>query len=248
MVELERCLLDQLGIDRIELVTGPSLGGMQALEWALMYPHRVQSVVPIGVGGQHSAWCIAISEAQRAAIAADANWCDGNYSDDAPPEQGLAAARMMAVCTYRSWTSFDTRFGRDRRPDGSYEAQSYLRHQGRKINSRFDANSYVALTRAMHTHDLARGRGEYAAVLKRITQPALVVSVSSDALYPPCEQAFLAQHMPNSCYKILDSVHGHDGFLIETEALGELIAGFRQNLQEPARLRLVSGSPLAQPS
>ena len=235
MVELERVLLDNLGIDRVELVTGPSLGGMQALEWALMYPDRVGSVIPIGVGGRHSAWCIGISEAQRAAIATDPNWKDGYYSDDAMPEQGLAAARMMAVCTYRSWQSFDQRFGRELREDDQYQVQSYLRHQGDKINRRFDANAYVTLTHAMHTHDLGRGRGDYPDVLNTIGQPALVVSVSSDALYPPEEQRNLAEHLPNAQYEILDCPHGHDGFLIETQALGQMIAEFRQARTTPLR-------------
>jgi homoserine O-acetyltransferase len=242
MVELERVLLDELGVEFVELVTGPSLGAMQALEWAIMYPERVGSIVPIGVGGRHSAWCIGISEAQRAAIAADPNWNDGYYSDDAPPEKGLAAARMMAVCTYRSWDSFDTRFGRARRDDGRYQVQSYLEHQGEKINERFDANTYVTLTHAMHTHDLARGRGDYDQVLGRITQPALVVSVSSDALYPPEEQRYLADHLPNAQYEILDCPHGHDGFLIETETLGAIIAEFRNGQQAPSRLQVVNSS------
>jgi homoserine O-acetyltransferase len=240
MVELERVLLDELGIEKIELVTGPSLGGMQALEWAAMYPERVGSVVPIGVGGRHSAWCIGISEAQRAAIATDPNWNGGFYSDDAPPEQGLAAARMMAVCTYRSWENFAERFGREEREEDVYQVQSYLRHQGEKINERFDANTYVTLTHAMHTHDLARGRGEYPDVLATIEQPALVVSVSTDALYPPAEQLELAEHMPNAQYKILDSQHGHDGFLIETEKLGEMIAHFRATNFVGYKLRVVS--------
>ncbi len=242
MVELERILLDQLGVGCVELVTGPSLGGMQALEWAMMYPDRIQSVVPIGVGGQHSPWCIGISEAQRAAIAADPNWRGGYYTDDRPPERGLAAARMMAVCTYRSFASFDERFGRALRESDVFEVQSYLRHQGEKINQRFDANAYVTLTHAMHTHDLARGRGIYPDIVKTIEQPALVVSVSSDTLYPPAEQRLLADHMPNAEYAILDSVHGHDGFLIETQALGELIQAFRERRRKRARLELVSGA------
>jgi len=127
MVGLQRALLDELGVTHLELVTGPSLGGMQALEWALMYPERVGSVVPIGVGGRHSAWCIGISEAQRAAIAADPDWNDGYYDDDSPPEKGLAAARMMAVCTYRSWQSFNERFGRDQRTDEQYRQDHGLR-------------------------------------------------------------------------------------------------------------------------
>jgi homoserine O-acetyltransferase len=231
MVELERVLLDALGVGFIELVTGPSLGGMQALEWAAMYPARVGSIVPIGVGARHSAWCIGVSEAQRAAIAADPNWNEGNYSDDAPPEKGLAAARMMAICTYRSWDSFDQRFGRARQDEELYQVQSYLRHQGSKINARFDANTYVTLTHAMHTHDLARGRGEFPATLANIKQPALIVSVSSDALYPPEEQRYLADHLPNAHYEVLDCPHGHDGFLIETGTLGQMITEFRTGRQ-----------------
>jgi homoserine O-acetyltransferase len=240
MVELERTLLDELGVGFIELVTGPSLGAMQALEWAVMYPERVGSIVPIGVGGRHSAWCIGISEAQRAAIAADPNWNGGYYSDEATPDAGLAAARMMAICTYRSWQSFDARFGREFRDDGSFQVQSYLQHQGDKINERFDANTYVTLTHAMHTHDLGRGRGDFDEVLGSISQPALVVSVSSDALYPPEEQRYLAAHLPNAEYEILDCPHGHDGFLIETEALGAMIAEFRAGQQAATRLRIVN--------
>ena len=233
MVDAQRVLLDELGIERIDLVTGPSLGGMQALEWATMYPERVGSIVPIGVGGRHSAWCIGVSEAQRAAIAADPNWKDGYYTDDAPPERGLSAARMMAVCTYRSWQSFDERFGRDT-ADNGFQVQSYLTHQGTKINGRFDANTYVTLTHAMHTHDLARNRGTYPEVLKDISQPALVVSVSTDALYPPHEQALLAEHLPKAQYATLESAHGHDGFLIETGVLGRMIRAFRESLCPPA--------------
>jgi len=240
MVEVQRVLLDELGVTRVELVTGPSLGGMQALEWALMYPERVGSVVPIGVGGRHSAWCIGISEAQRAAIAADPNWNNGYYSDEKPPEKGLAAARMMAVCTYRSWQSFDERFGRDQRTHDQYQVQSYLQHQGEKINDRFDANTYVTLTHAMHTHDISRGRGDYPDVLRKIEQPALVVSVSSDALYPPEEQRYLAEHIPGSRYESLDCAHGHDGFLIETETLGRMIVEFREAQQAESPTRVVS--------
>lgn len=236
MVELQRFLLDALGIERIELVVGPSLGGMQALEWAVSYPDRVGAIVPIGVGGRHSPWCIGISEAQRAAIAADPNWKQGHYSEEARPMQGLAAARMMAICTYRSWKSFETRFGREQRPDGHYQIQSYLKHQGQKINDRFDANTYVTLTHAMHTHDLSRGRDDdYPGVLRSILQPTLVVSVSSDALYPPEEQELLARELPNACYEVLPSEHGHDGFLIETAALGDLIKRFRRQTREAAR-------------
>lgn len=227
MVQVQRRLLDHLGVQRLALITGPSLGGMQALEWAAMYPERVAGIVPIGVGGRHSAWCIAMGEAQRAAIYADPDWADGNYRDGRRPEKGLAAARMMAVCSYRSWESFDRRFGRQQRSDGEFEMRSYLRYQGEKINERFDANTYVRLTQAMNDFDLAQGRGDYPDVLQTIRQRALVVSISSDQLYPPQEQRFLADHLPNSSYAILDSAEGHDGFLIESAELGNLIAAFR---------------------
>lgn len=239
MVRVQRRLLDHLGVERLALITGPSLGGMQALEWALMYPKLVASIVPIGVGGRHSAWCIAMSEAQRAAIYADPDWSDGNYSDVRRPEQGLAAARMTAVCSYRSWESFDRRFGRQQRSNGEFEMRSYLRHQGEKINERFDANTYVRLTQAMNDYDLAHGRGDYPDVLRTIRQRALVVSISSDQLYPPQEQRFLADHLPNASYAILDSAEGHDGFLIESAELGDLIAEFRlgENRRQPSAVR-----------
>ncbi len=229
MVHLQRRLLDHLGVRKLELVTGPSLGGMQALEWAALYPDRVTSIVPIGVGGKHSAWCIGMSEAQRAAIYADADWNDGYYSDDRPPRQGLAAARMMAVCSYRSWSSFQRRFGREECADGEYQVQSYLRHQGQKINDRFDANCYVRLTQAMNDFDLSRGRGNYIDVLEGICQRALIVSVSSDILYPAHEQALLAKHLPNARYEILESDYGHDGFLVQTGELSKLITEFRRS-------------------
>lgn len=229
MVHLQRRLLEHLGVQQLELVTGPSLGGMQALEWALLYPDRVRSIVPIGVGGKHSAWCIGMSEAQRAAIYADADWNGGYYSDDRPPRKGLAAARMMAVCSYRSWSSFQCRFGREECAEGEYQVQSYLRHQGQKINDRFDANSYVRLTQAMNDFDLSRGRGNYIDVLESIRQKALVVSVSSDILYPAHEQALLAKHLPDARYEILDSDYGHDGFLVQTGELSKLISEFRRS-------------------
>jgi homoserine O-acetyltransferase/O-succinyltransferase len=231
MVEVQRALIDHLGVRRLALVTGPSLGGMQVLEWALMYPHRVESIVPIGVGGRHSAWCIAMSEAQRHAIYADPDWRDGHYSDCRPPAKGLAAARMMAICSYRSWHSFDARFGRQEREDGEFEVQSYLRYQGQKINDRFDANTYVRLTQAMNDHDIARSRGDYASVMRSIRQPALVVSISSDLLYPPHEQRLLARHLPHAQHEVLQSTDGHDGFLIQCQELAGIIAKFRGSLR-----------------
>jgi homoserine O-acetyltransferase len=237
MVEVQRQLLDELGVESLELVAGPSLGGMQVLEWAAMYPGRVRSFVPISTAGRHSAWCVGISEAQRAAIETDPKWCGGFYAEDASPEQGLAAARMMAMCSYRSWDNFDERFARTLHSEGDFQVQSYLRYQGAKINTRFDANSYYRLTEAMDAHDIARGRGGYPDILRGFKQPCLVVSVTSDVLYPPHEQQLLVDHLPNAEYELLDSNHGHDGFLIKTRELGELIRQFRERQRKLERSR-----------
>ena len=248
MVQVQVALLDHLGIEVLQLVIGPSLGGMQVLEWAAMHPNRVRSIVPVGVSGRHSAWCIGISEAQRAAIEADPNWNDGRYSDEAPPEKGMSAARMMAMCSYRSWDNLEQRFSRESQGKGEFQVQAYLRYQGQKINSRFDANTYVRLTQAMDSHDLARDRGSYPDILRGIRQPTLVISVNSDILYPPAEQELLAQNLPNCELQVLDSDHGHDGFLIKTRELGEIVAAFRRALaaqQNESSIHVISSTNAA---
>lgn len=227
MVRLQARLLEALGVHRLRLVIGGSLGGMQVLEWAATFPERVDAIVPIAAPGRHSAWAIGLSEAQRAAIEADPFWEDGCYRPSTPPAAGLAAARMVAMCTYRSWESFAQRFGRTAE-GGAYTVARYLRHQGDKLVDRFDANCYVALTRAMDSHDLGRGRGEYADALRAVRQPALVVAIDSDALYPPEEQWELAERLPKARLAWLHSPHGHDAFLIETDALAALVTQFRK--------------------
>jgi homoserine O-acetyltransferase len=214
MVRVQMALLDALGVRRLRLVIGGSLGGMQVLEWALLDPERVEAIVPIATSGRHSAWCIALGEAQRQAIRID-------------PVRGLAAARALAMCTYRSRASFEARFGRRLREPGRFEVESWLHHHGDRLLERFDAGAYVTLTRAMDTHDVSRGRGEYEEVLKSIRVPALVVSIDSDVLYPPEEQIELASLIPNARLATLRSPHGHDAFLIETKELDRMVATFR---------------------
>lgn len=215
MVRVQMALLDALSVRRLRLVIGGSLGGMQVLEWALLDPERVEAIVPIATSGRHSAWCIALGEAQRQAIRLD-------------PVRGLAAARALAMCTYRSRASFEARFGRRRREPGRFEVESWLHHHGDRLLERFDADAYVTLTRAMDTHDVARGRGEYEEVLHSIRCPALVVSIDSDVLYPPEEQAELASLIPGARLATLRSPHGHDAFLIDTKALDRMVAEFRR--------------------
>lgn len=221
MVRLQAALLDALGVRRLRLVLGGSLGGMQVLEWALLYPDRVEAIAPIATSGRHSAWCIALSEAQRQAIQID-------------PVLGLAVARAIAMCTYRSRASFEARFGRRLREPGLFEVESWLHHHGEDLVTRFDADTYVTLTRAMDSHDVARGRenrGTYEEVLRSIEIPALVVTIDSDVLYPPEEQIELASLLPDARLATLRSPHGHDAFLIDVDALNELVSEFHATVK-----------------
>ncbi|MDA2979793.1 MAG: homoserine O-acetyltransferase [Actinomycetota bacterium] len=225
MVAVQKAVLDQLGVTHLDLVIGGSMGGMQALEWAAMYPDDVGTIIPIAVGSEQSAWAVGISETQRQAITSDPSWKNGHYSEDAPPSSGLSTARMIAMFSYRSPTSFDARFGRSEDESG-FAVQSYLRHHGESLVARFDANSYLTLVGAMDSHDLSRRRGPREAILRRIKTRALVVGISTDVLYPVAEVRQLASALPNARFAVLDSPHGHDSFLIDTEALEGLIAGF----------------------
>ena len=234
-VALHRVLLETLGVSQVLFAIGGSLGGMQALEWAF-HDDYVRGIVPIGVGGRHSAWCIGWSEAQRQAIYNDPRWQGGRYQADEPPAGGLSVARMMAMVSYRSFASFSDRFGRERADatdDDSFQVESYLRHQGRKLVDRFDARCYVHLTEVMDTHDVSRGRGEYLEVLGGIRQPALVVGITTDILYPLDEQRELAEFMPNAELAVLDAPQGHDAFLIEQRQLAEQLRRWREAFLDP---------------
>lgn len=231
IVRVQAALLDALGVRRLRLVVGGSLGGMQALEWALLFPDRVDAIAPIAVSARHSAWCIGLSEAQRQAIYADSRWRGGRYPAEDGPEAGLAVARQIAMCTYRSRESIEARFSRDAGESGGFAVEGWLRHHGRTLVDRFDASTYVTLTRAMDTHDVGRGRGGWREALATVRAPALVVSIDTDLLYPPVEQEELAAALPAARLVTLRSPHGHDAFLIEGEATNALVARFRRNVE-----------------
>jgi homoserine O-acetyltransferase/O-succinyltransferase len=233
IVRLQAILLDALQVQSLQLVIGGSLGGMQVLEWAVLYPEKVRAIAVIASPGRHSAWCIGLSEAQRQAIYVDPNWNNGHYHAGQTPDQGLAVARMIAMSTYRSWASFTDRFGRQVQPDQAAEQFSvveYMHYQGKKLVERFDANTYITLTHAMDSHDVTRPDQTYEAVLQNISQPTLVVAISSDILYPPVEQEELAALIPNTELKGLESPHGHDAFLIDINVLNDLVIRFRDKL------------------
>jgi homoserine O-acetyltransferase len=234
IVRAQAVLLDALGVRRLRLVVGGSLGGMQALEWALLFPERVAAIAPLAVSARHSAWCIGWSETQRQAIYADPRWRGGRYPADDPPAQGLAVARQIAMCTYRSRESLEERFGREAAAAGSFSVETWLHHHGRKLVDRFDANAYVTLTRAMDSHDVGRGRGGWRQALASVRVPALVLSVDTDVLYPPAEQQELARALPAGRLVTLRSPHGHDGFLIEGEEVNRLLSAFRAGIEPDA--------------
>lgn len=225
-VRLQQQLVRQLGVKRVDSVLGGSLGGMLALEWAAMDPD-LGHVIAVSTSGRHSAWCIAWSESQRQAIYSDPNFNGGYYSAASPPSGGLAAARMMALLSYRTPDSFTARFGRETVKDEGAEAQftvqSFLDYQGEKLVRRFDANSYVRLSQTANTHDLSRNRGKYEDVLAGIEQPALIVGINTDILFPLSEQRELADGLPNATLEVIHSSHGHDAFLIEGDRLNTII-------------------------
>lgn len=234
MVHLQHELVEALGIQSLQLIIGGSLGGMQVLEWALLYPEKVKVIAPIAISGRHSAWCIGLSEAQRQAIYADPQWQGGNYLVEQQPTQGLAVARMMAMSTYRSWKSFAVRFGRQyksKQPSEQFAITNYLQYQGKKLVERFDANTYITLTHAMDSHDVAHHGQDYESVIQNILQPCLVVGIDSDILYPITEQQELADLIPNAEIAWMESIHGHDSFLIDMAALNDLIVSFRNKLR-----------------
>ncbi|MEB3826422.1 homoserine O-acetyltransferase MetX [Phormidium sp. CCY1219] len=227
MVRVQEALLETLGVETVQLAIGGSLGGMQVLEWAALYPEKVEAIASIAACGRHSAWAMALGEAQRQTIYADPHWREGYYTIEQPPASGMAAARMMAMCTYRSWPSFEQKCGREKQEDGRFAISSYLQYQGEKFLKRFDANTYITLSHAMDAHDVSRGVGDYHQALASIQQPALIVSIDSDVLYPPTEQQELASYLPNAKLAWLHSPHGHDAFLIEMEHLNNMVFDFR---------------------
>ncbi len=240
IVRAQALLADHLHIPQWLSVVGGSMGGMQVLEWGVMFPKRVQSLAVIASAASASALQIGWSQAGRLAIAQDPGWNNGDYYD-APdgqgPQQGLMLARRIAQIHYRSDDSLEARFGRDviqplEQFDlwNRFQVENYLDHHGRKLARRFDANSYMVLNKAMDLHDIGRGRGGTEAALTRIQCPVLVVSIDSDGLYTPRQQMEIrdilrANNMPVE-FETIHSIHGHDGFLIEFNQLGPMVEQF----------------------
>jgi len=224
LVASHEALRQELGLAHIHTLIGGSLGGQQALEWAVIRPEVFSYLVVIATSARHSAWGIAFNEAQRLAIEADAT-----YHENRPGggDAGLAAARAVALLSYRGHDAYgNTQTDPDDNRLSDFQASSYQRYQGNKLVARFDAYSYVALTRAMDSHHLGRGRGSVAAALAIIRARTLVLGITSDLLFPLSEQRELAQGIAGAVYGELDSGFGHDGFLLETVKITAALEGF----------------------
>lgn len=235
MVRAQAQLIDHLGIAQLRAVLGGSIGGMQALQWAVDFPERVAGCFSVGAAPL-SAMGLALNHLQRESIRLDPAWLDGSYDPAAPPTRGLALARGIATCSYKSPTLFTDRFHRNLDRSGGnpleshaarYDVAGYLDYQGRIFNDRFDANSYLVISRAMDSFDLARGYDSEAAALRRIRARTLIVGISSDWLFPAADVHALAERIQDAdavCnYIELHSNHGHDAFLAEASNMRPLI-------------------------
>jgi homoserine O-acetyltransferase/O-succinyltransferase len=247
MVRAQRAVADHLGIDAWAAVIGGSMGGMQALEWAVMFPERVRGLGLLATCAAASTLQIAWSGVQRRAIAFDPAWRGGDYYD-APdgegPHRGLALARQAAQITYRTGELLGERFGRASVEPiedpllawQRFEVEGYLDHHGRKLARRFDANSYLVLSKAMDLHDVARGRRSTEAALARVRARSLVLAIDSDTLYPPVEQQLLTEGLRAGgapcTHVVVRSPHGHDGFLLEPDQVGDAVAGLLEEVDK----------------
>ena len=233
MVKTQKRLLEVLGIERLVLVIGGSMGGMQALEWAVTYPGVMDGVAVIAAPGYADAQSIAYNKAGREAIMLDPDWHGGDYYGSAGPVRGLAIARGIGMITYQSEQSMSNKFSRNVR-EGRFEIENYLDYQGKALVSRFDANTYLALLKALDLHDVGTGRPSYEAALARIQARVLVVGVSSDILYPAYQQRDLVDSLrlmgARAEYREIDSPFGHDGFLIDFHLLRPIIDEFIRSI------------------
>ncbi len=236
MVEAQKRLIDHLGIEKLLAVVGGSMGGMQVLQWMVSYPERIRSAIPIATTLKHTPQQIAFNEVGRQAVMSDPDWRNGDYYDSAPPSKGLAVARMIGHITYMSDTSMTEKFGRKTKADkepfkfgADFEVEGYLRYRGDNFVKRFDANSYLYITKAIDNFNLLNGHA-LGSVFRGLKAKVLVLAFKSDWLYP----AYQSQEIVKACklagveasYCEINSTYGHDSFLLETEQETQLIGDF----------------------
>jgi homoserine O-acetyltransferase len=224
MVKAHQLLQEHLSINKIHLLVGGSMGGYQALEWCLAQPLLIDNLFLLATSAKETAWGIAIHTAQRMAIENDPTWKE---NDSKAGSEGLKTARAIGMITYRSYESFVQKQSDDDNDKlEEFKASSYINYQGNKLSKRFNAYSYWLLTKAMDTHNLSRGRSKMITVLNSIKQKTLVLGITSDILCPLKEQKFLSEHIPNATFVAIESMYGHDGFLVETKQIAHHLSAW----------------------
>lgn len=222
LVSAHILLANKLGIDKIELIIGGSLGGQQALEWSITEPTRIKKMVLVATNAFHSPYGIAFNESQRLSILADSTY-HKNFNEGGL--LGLKAARSIALISYRTYEAYnETQKENDIHKTAEFKASSYQQYQGKKLVERFNAYSYMTLSRTMDSHNVGRGRGTIEKALKKIEAKTLCIGITSDILFPLVEQSFLHKNIAGSAYHEIDSAYGHDGFLIEAKKLTRIIS------------------------
>ncbi len=226
MVYCHRLLAERLGLEQVELLIGSSIGGFQCMEWVVQCPDFAKRAAFIATTPCSKPWAVAFNESQRMAIEADQSF--GERREDAGAA-GMAVARSIALLSYRGGIAYDrTQQDPDNEKLRGYRATTYQQHQGEKLRRRFNAYSYYRLSQAVDSHNLSRGRGTLEEVLGGIRPKVLVVSITSDILFPPSDHEVMVQNIPDVEYHIINSEFGHDGFLVEHEQLNEIITNFMQ--------------------
>jgi homoserine O-acetyltransferase/O-succinyltransferase len=224
MIRAYRLLKDALGIRKIRIGIGGSMGGQQLLEWAIEEPELFDYIFPVATNAFHSPWAIAFNATQRHAIEGDATWTQKSATAGLG---GMRVARGIALISYRHYETYQAAQAEEiPHKIDQFKSESYQRYQGDKLVSRFNAFSYYFLSKSMDAHNVARSRSSVQEALQRIRAKTLVIGISSDILFPPREQEFLARHIPGAAFITIDSNYGHDGFLLEFDQLETLIRDF----------------------
>lgn len=234
LVSAHRLLAEHLGIKDIKVLIGGSLGGQQALEWAITDGSAIENLILVATNAVHSPWGIAFNESQRLAISTDRSFYaqkpDGGL-------KGLKTARSIALLSYRTYDAYtDTQLESVNDKTGSFRASSYQNYQGEKLCKRFNAYSYWYLSKAMDSHNVGRGRKSVTEALATVKSNTLVIGVENDVLFPISEQEFLSKHIPDAEFHSIKSAYGHDGFLIETDILTNVIGNF---LKESSNKKII---------
>lgn len=233
MIRAYQPLKDFLGISKIKIGIGGSMGGQQLLEWAIEEPDLFEHIVPIATNAFHSPWARAFNASQRHCIELDSSW---QQDDPGAGTQGMKVARGLALLSYRNPETYNAnQVDTDLNSLGPYKSESYQSYQGEKLAARFNAFSYYNLSRSMDSHQVGRGRGTVTAALKKIKAKTHIIGINSDILFTEKEQVYLAENIPGAFFNMIPSTYGHDGFLLEYDAISNIVTDFLAAENPPRR-------------